>query len=291
MSERAASSTAVLVCQGRAAADGRYAVGLFSDPVARDLLDPAELAVVDRVRGEEPPGSPRERAAHEMVRHTAWGMVPRTLAIDAAIRQHAAGQLVILGAGLDARAWRMAELGSSAVFEVDHPASQRDKQRRLGTLTPVAGRVAAVAVDLAGQPLGPALMAAGFEPPRPTTWVWEGVVPYLTAEQVLETVRQVAALSAPGSRLVVHYQAKSIAVTVLRAVVRLALRLERQHDPMAGEPWRSLWRPEQMRDLLSRNGFDTTSDDSLFTLAEGLDLPGDADRSLRNGRVAVATRR
>jgi len=35
----AASSTAVLVCQGRATADGRYAVGRFSDPVAEELLD------------------------------------------------------------------------------------------------------------------------------------------------------------------------------------------------------------------------------------------------------------
>jgi methyltransferase (TIGR00027 family) len=148
-----------------------------------------------------------------------------------------------------------------------------------------------VAVDLAQQPLGPALGAAGFEPRLPTTWVWEGVVPYLTPAQVRATLGQVAQLSAPGSRLVVNYQAKSLAVTVLRAAVRLALRLERQADPMAGEPWRSLWRPEEMRDLLSRSAFQTTSDESLFILAEGLGLPQEADRSLRNGRVAVAVRR
>jgi hypothetical protein len=41
---RAASSTAVLVCQGRATADGRYAVGRFSDPIARELLDPADTS-------------------------------------------------------------------------------------------------------------------------------------------------------------------------------------------------------------------------------------------------------
>jgi methyltransferase (TIGR00027 family) len=291
MSGRAASSTAVLVCQGRAAADGRYAVGLFSDPMARGLLDPAEQAVVDRVRAGRGPTSGRERAAHEMVRHTSWGMVPRTVAIDAAIREHAATQVVVLGAGLDTRAWRMPELAGATVFEVDHTASQRDKRRRLGGLVPVAGRVAAVAVDLAQQPLGPALGAAGFDPRLPTTWVWEGVVPYLTPAQVRATLGQVAQLSAPGSRLVVNYQAKSLAVTVLRAAVRLALRLERQADPMAGEPWRSLWRPEEMRDLLSRSAFQTTSDESLFILAEGLGLPQEADRSLRNGRVAVAVRR
>jgi hypothetical protein len=41
VTERAASSTAVLVCQGRAAADGRFAVGRFRDPVARELHLPA----------------------------------------------------------------------------------------------------------------------------------------------------------------------------------------------------------------------------------------------------------
>ena len=52
MAELTASSTAVLVCQGRASADGRYAVGTFSDPVARELLDPTDRALVDRVRAD-----------------------------------------------------------------------------------------------------------------------------------------------------------------------------------------------------------------------------------------------
>ena len=46
-----------------------------------------------------------------------------------------------------------------------------------------------------------------------------------------------------------------------------------------------------MRTMLARNGFTTTSDDDLLTLARGIDLPHDADSSLRNGRVAVAVRR
>jgi hypothetical protein len=67
MTERTASSTAVLVCQGRAAADGRYAVGRFSDPVARELLDPDELLVVDRVRHGEMQEAAPDRMACEMV--------------------------------------------------------------------------------------------------------------------------------------------------------------------------------------------------------------------------------
>lgn len=288
--ERAASSTAVLVCQGRATADGRFAVGRFCDPLARELLDPDERAVVDLVRAGRAPTRGSDRLVFEMVRRTGITMVPRTVAIDAAIRDHAAGQLVILGAGLDARAWRMPELARVTVFEVDHPTSQQDKRRRVGDRGPTAGRVAWVAVDLTGRRLGPVLADVGFDRQAVTTWVWEGVVPYLTARQVRGTVAQVAQLSAPGSRLVVSYQARSVRTSVLRAVMRLVLRWLRQPDPLAGEPWRSTWRPARMRRMLEGNGFRVLRDNDLLVLSKGLDLPSGNQGSLRNGRIAVAVR-
>lgn len=290
MTERVASATAVLVCQGRATADGRYAVDRFSDPVARMLLDEAERLVVDLVRAGPVPAEAATRMAFEMVRRVGLTMVPRTIAIDDAIRVHGAAQIVILGAGLDARAWRMTELSRATVFEVDHLASQRDKARRVGDLVPTAERVVPVAVDLAIERLGPALEGAGFAPQAVTTWVWEGVVPYLTRKQVRSTLAQVAELSATGSRLVVNYQMASSVTRVMRAVMRLVLRVSRQSDPLAGEPWRSLWRPDRMRGLLGENGFAVTSDSDLLTLATGLSLPAENNGSLRNGRVAVAVR-
>jgi methyltransferase (TIGR00027 family) len=290
VTDREASSTAVLVCQGRAVADGRYAVGRFSDPVARQLLDPGERRVVDDVRsGPAPSGG--ARITYELVSRTGLTMVPRTIAIDDAIREHAAGQVVVLGAGLDGRAWRMPELAPATVFEVDHPASQRDKIRRLRDLAPTAGRVVPVAVDLSFERLAPALEAAGFDRAAVSTWVWEGVVPYLTPAEVSASLGQVAQLSAPGSRLVINYQGASVAVRVMRRVMRVVMRLSGAADPLAGEPWRSLWRPEQLRILLRGQGFETIRDDDLLTLAGGLDLPGGNEGSLRNGRVAVAVRR
>lgn len=291
MAERAASSTAVLVCQGRASADGRYAVGRFSDPVARELLDPSEQAIVDRVRAEDLPHEAAGRMAYELVRRTGISMVPRTIAIDEALRDHAASQVVILGAGLDERAWRMSELGAATVFEVDHPASQREKLRRVEGLTPKAREVIPVSVDLASEPLGRALQEAGFDPGAVTTWVWEGVVPYLTAAEVRATLAQVASLSAPGSRVIVNYQVKSLSTTVMRKVMRLVMKAARQPDPMAGEPWRSKWQPQGMRDLFNDNGFEVSMDRDLLALSVGLDLPSDNNGSLRNGRVAVAGRR
>ena len=232
------------------------------------------------------PTEAADRVAYEMVRRTGLTMVPRTISIDEAIRGHAAGQLVILGAGLDARAWRMSELAGATVFEVDHPASQQDKLRRIGGLVPDgrAGRPGGHRPG--GQRLGPALERAGFDRRAVTTWVWEGVVPYLTAGEVRATVAQIAELSAPASQLVVNYQAKSLPTTVMRVAMRLLLRVSRQPDPLAGEPWRSLWRPDHMRSMLSDNGFDVTSDSDLLTLSEGLALPSGNNGSLRNGRVA-----
>jgi methyltransferase (TIGR00027 family) len=286
----AASTTAVLVCQGRAIADGHYAVGRFSDPVAVELLDPAERAVVERVRDGDAPASGADRMAHELVRRSGITMVPRTVAIDDAIRGHDATQVVILGAGLDARAWRMPELAHATVFEVDHPASQRDKLRRLGDRAPTAQRVVPVEVDLSAQRLRPALEAADFDRRLVSTWVWEGVVPYLSAADVRAAVAQMAELCAPGSLLVVNYQAKSAWVTFMRRIMRLVLRLTKQPDPLATEPWRSLWRPETMRKMLELNGFQVVSDRDLLSLAAGFELPPEVQGSLRNGRVAVALR-
>jgi methyltransferase (TIGR00027 family) len=290
-SQRDASSTAVLVCQGRATADGRYAVGRFSDPVARELLDPPEIGVVDDVRQGRLPASGAHRMSHELVRRTGVTMVPRTIAIDDAIRAHAARQVVILGAGLDARAWRMTELATATVFEVDHPASSRDKIRRIAGRPAVAAQVVPVAVDLARDALAPALESESFDRSQRTTWVWEGVVPYLTAEAVRSTVNQVGHLSAPGSRLIVNYQARSFGKATLRRIVRLVLGATGQSDPLAREPWLSLWRPDGIRDLLADNDFDVESDHDLMELSTGLDLPSGNAGSLRIGRVAIATRR
>jgi len=71
----------------------------------------------------------------------------------------------------------MSELADVTVFEVDHPASQRDKLRRIGDRTPTALRVLPVEVDLATQTLSPTLENAGFDRQVVSTWVWEGPCP------------------------------------------------------------------------------------------------------------------
>ena len=61
--------------------------------------------------------------------------------------------------------------------------------------------------------------------------MWEGVVPYLTADDVRATVAGIAERSAPGSVAVVQYQTRSWTATAGRQLSRLVLRVTRTTDP------------------------------------------------------------
>jgi methyltransferase (TIGR00027 family) len=284
-----ASRTAVLVCQGRAAADGRIAVGRFADPVAITMLREGERIPVDQVRAGTPPAGWAERVDYEAVRACAELMVPRTIAIDEAVQARPAPQVVILGAGLDGRAWRMKELAGVDVFEVDHPASQHEKRDRIGDEVPLARSLRYVPVDFTRDRLDAALAEAGHQPSTPTTWIWEGVVPYLDRPAVAATVAVVSGLSAPGSNLIVNYQSPSVLAAVGRIVARAMNASARRRSPWADEPRRSAWTPEAMRRLLTGHGFTVTSDNRLLGLAQRLSSPVRRRVSLRTGRIVVAT--
>jgi methyltransferase (TIGR00027 family) len=283
-----ASRTAVFVCQGRAVGDRRLAVGRYADPVAARLLRPDELAAVERARTAVPPTDVRERLVTESLRACAEVVVPRTVAIDDAVRAARHQQVVIVGAGLDSRPWRLPELRDTRVFALDRPASQADARERAAALAPVTDRLTFVPVDLAREAIDDALARAGHDVRVATTWVWEGVVPYLTPAAVETTVAGLSTRSAPGSVLVVNYQSPSWVAAVGRRVARVMARVSRQDSPLAGEPWRSLWTPERMRDLLGRHGFVVRSDDDLLSIAGGIGSPTANSRSVATGRVAVA---
>ena len=176
------------------------------------------------------------------------------------------------------------------VYEVDHPDSQADKEQRAAALgEPVAHRHL-VPVDFRTDDLSSALAAAGHDAAVATTWVWEGVVAYLTPDEVESSAAAIADRSAPGSRLVVNYQMPSRRATVGRVLARALMVVTGTRDPMAGEPRRSSWTPHTMSALLSRHGFTVVADDDLFELADSLDLDPRRRRSLGSGRVAVADR-
>jgi len=290
MDSTEASRTSLLVCQGRAVAHGRIAVGRFDDPTAWEMLHDDERRAVEGVRAGPPPKQWSSRVEYEMLRASGEVMVPRTVAIDDAIREGGAQPVVILGAGLDGRAWRMPELAGVEVFEVDHPASQTDKRHRVAGLIPTANALRFVPVDFTRDDLGAALAGAGHDQTAATTWIWEGVVPYLTRGQVEATMRSVSTRSAPGSRLVVNYQAPSTVAALGRLAARAMSWTARRRDPLAKEPRRSAWRPAEMAELLASQGFVVRHDRDLLTVAGGLGVEIRNHRSVGTGRVAVADR-
>jgi methyltransferase (TIGR00027 family) len=185
-------------------------------------------------------------------------LVHRTIFIDEVVRVSPARQLVILGAGLDARAHRLDELRETIVFEVDQPSTQTYKRPRAASLPTCAKEIRYVAVDFEKDDLGERLASAGHDAGAPTIWIWEGVTMYLTREAVAGTLATVRARSTIGSELALTYVSPGIGS--LAKPVFLAIR----------EPLRWLARPEEMHALAREQGFDVAreSQPTTATIAE-----------------------
>jgi methyltransferase (TIGR00027 family) len=187
----------------------------------------------------------------------------RTRFIDDVVRHAAAArgvrQLVILGAGLDARAHRLAELRDTVVFDVDQPSTQSYKRPRARELEMCAKEIRYVAVDFERDDLAERLASAGHDPESPSTWIWEGVTMYLTREAVAGTLATVRARSTVGSELVLTYVSPG-GIGGLASPVFFVIR----------EPLR--WRvpPEEMHALAREHGFDVAreSEPVTATIAE-----------------------
>ncbi len=177
----------------------------------------------------------------------------RTVIFDRAITSSLPlAQLVILGAGLDSRAWRLNGLEQTIVFEVDHPSTQAWKRERAAAFPHRAKDVRFVATDFQQNTLAPLLQSAGYDPAKPAFWLWEGVTMYLSGDAVSANLATFASLSAPGSRLALTYLRKDGA-RVPRSVFLALL----------GEPVRSAYSPEEMADLARRHGWRRTSDSGI----------------------------
>jgi methyltransferase (TIGR00027 family) len=108
-------------------------------------------------------------------------------------------QVVVIAAGYDSRAWRLARPGVR-FFEVDHPATQTDKRQR----APEGGPTF-VPVDFAVDSLRTRLTESGFTPEAPTIFTLEGLTVYLTEQQVRDLLQSLRELSAPASRIAVNF--------------------------------------------------------------------------------------
>ncbi|MEV0669078.1 SAM-dependent methyltransferase [Mycobacterium sp. NPDC050441] len=137
-------------------------------------------------------------------------------------------QVVILAAGLDARAYRLPWPDGTTVFELDQPAVIAAKADVLTNDEPRCRRVG-IGADLT-QDWTDALRSNGFDPGAPTVWLMEGLLQYLDESAVRALFSRVDVLSAPGSVLLYDIVGKTLLDNVMLAAVRE--QMERN-----GAPW------------------------------------------------------
>ncbi len=228
---------------------------LFSDPYAEAFLNARLRGALDLAR------VPLTGGAVAAYIDRRWpgarvAVLVRTRFIDEALEAAlAAGtaQVVILGSGFDARAYRMEALREARVFEVDEPATLAEKRERIESrLGSMPVHVRTVAVDFERDDLAERLTAAGFEPGEPAFFIWEGVTGYLSAEAVDATLRKLAELGAPGSRVVFTFlDAGPLAREGGEEGAGATIDVVRR----AGEPFRFGLDPAELPDYLAERGF------------------------------------
>jgi methyltransferase (TIGR00027 family) len=194
-------------------------------------------------------------------------------------------QVVVLGAGLDTRAWRIRDLGRAVVFEVDHPATQAYKRERVAGRASAAQALHFVPVDFEHERVGDALGAAGHDAGARTLWVWEAVTMYLPHAATDATLAQLAVRSASGSVLAMTYATPEVVPFSdrMRALTHLSFRA-------FGEPLVGAMSAVDASDRVRRAGFDPGSDTGSEEWADRYGGSARLSRTFGTERLVVATR-
>jgi len=142
-----------------------------------------------------PPGAPAENPS----------IGPRTWFFDELVTRAAGdgcGQVVLLAAGMDTRAFRLPLPAGTIVYELDGQAVLAGKQAVLDRehAAPRCTR-RPVTADLAAAQWPASLAGAGFDPGVLAVFVAEGLTWYLPEDAVALLLDQMAGIAAPGSRL------------------------------------------------------------------------------------------
>jgi methyltransferase (TIGR00027 family) len=162
------------------------------------------------------------------------------------------GQYVVLGAGLDSFASRSRLASQIRVFEIDHPATQEWKRR----IVPVPENVSFVPVDFTQDSLRDRLRQAAFDFAAPAFVGWLGTTMYLQGSAIEQTLAVTGGF-APGSEIVVDYM---LPAGLRDAAGDSYAEQVGQASAERGEPWLSLFAPDEAAALLRRHGFGPVRD-------------------------------
>lgn len=161
---------------------------LFNDPWAADLAGPEGEAWIS------------QRSTESVI-----PIVIRTRYFDDFLQriadQEKIRQVVLLGAGLDTRAFRLGWPEKTRLFELDQMPVLAYKAQFLQTAGshPRCERQT-IEADLT-IPWQDTLLKSGFDPNEPSGWLLEGFLFYLPNEKIGQILDEVTGLAAPGSWL------------------------------------------------------------------------------------------
>jgi methyltransferase (TIGR00027 family) len=196
------SYTARIVAAKRAI-EQSHPTPLFEDPYAARLAGEEVENLLAKWRRL---ADQQERSLADVILKRTRYIAIRTRFFDdllrSALPQHLDPQVVILGSGLDTRAYRFPWPPATQVFEVDVPAVLNYKAEALRQVAPACDHHL-IAGDLENLKTGWViqLLDVGLQRESPTIWLLEGVSMYLPEPRVHSLLRTLSSLSAPGSVL------------------------------------------------------------------------------------------
>jgi methyltransferase (TIGR00027 family) len=247
-----ASRTAQFVALNRALGALAPTVPGFGDPIAEHFLDDRWRKKVEDMREALAAGRRTSPYSSWFRGMGVFNQFRKVILDEALQRAIPFEQLVVLGAGLDGRAWSVPGLKPAIVFEVDHPDTQAWKRDRAQQMQPLAREVRFVGMDFTQDDLATKLGEAGYDPGRSSFWLWEGVTMYLSPDDNRKTLGSVAQLASPGSHLAITYLAKKDG-KVPRSWLLAFL----------GEPVRSAYTVEEMTEAVAASGWVTESNTGI----------------------------
>jgi methyltransferase (TIGR00027 family) len=185
--ENQVSQTSQYVAAARAV-EHKRADRLFSDPLAEKLAGKKIISeILPLIEEYEKRGKP-------MIEVRTRFFDDFLLASTTDIRQ-----VIILGAGMDTRSFRLPWHPDTYLYEIDRPEVMQRKESLLGS-TPAKCHRHSLAIDLR-QLWSEQLIETGFQPSKPSVWLLEGLLYYLTETEVRTLLRTISDLTAQGSKL------------------------------------------------------------------------------------------
>jgi methyltransferase (TIGR00027 family) len=159
--------------------------------------------------------------------------------------------VVVLGAGMDTKAYRLARRSDIPVFEVDLPVNiERKKAAVERAIGSVPASVHLVPLDFERDDLIGALSEHGYRPNGRTFFIWEGVTQYLTVDAVRATLAALQPADA-GSRLVFTYVRRDFIAGVNMYDAAILYKRFRQRQQV----WRFGLDPDEVSEFIAEYGW------------------------------------